>query len=43
MGGKIVRTLIVKEPGLEGEVLEIIRIDLRDVTFDTLKPYIKEK
>lgn len=39
-GAKIVKTTYMKEPGMEGEFMELLRLDLKDLNFDTLNKYL---
>lgn len=39
-GGKIVKTVNISESGVKGEYMELIRIDLEKLTYDTLTKYL---
>ena len=42
-GGKIIKTVPITEPGVKGEYMEMIAIDLYKFTFDTLSRFYEDR
>lgn len=42
-GGKVVKTVNISEPGVKGEYMELIRIDLYKLTYETLSAFYEDK
>lgn len=42
-GAKVLKVINLTEPGMEGEFMELLRLDLDTLTYDTLSKYLDEK
>jgi hypothetical protein len=42
-GAKVLKVVHVDEPGMEGEFMELIRMDMDEISYETLSIYLNEK
>jgi hypothetical protein len=42
-GAKVIKVINLTEPGMEGEFMELLRLDLDTLTYDTLTKFLDEK
>ena len=42
-GGKIVKTVTINETGVKGQYMELVRLDLKELTYDTLSKFFEDK